>query len=263
MKDTGAKRSMNQKELSEHHEIVLKALNEVDQIFRNNDIEYYLIEGSCLGAVRHQGIIPWDDDVDIGINLRDKEKASKFIECSISKEYTWIDRRTDESFPRFFGKILHNGRGCIDVFPLVKTSNNVILRRIHWIDRKVWNKIYKAKLNYANHVETRNNKEKAKVAVAKIVSLPFSIQMVVNHMGRIENRYEETNNNYFFNLYGSYPGRRELIKSEWIGKGKRVKFGDGLYPVFENTHEYLTNLYGDYMTPPPENERKLHHEETF
>ncbi len=255
---------MTSEELEIHHKIARKALEEIDKIFRDNNIEYFLIEGSALGAVRHNDIIPWDDDIDIGVFLKDKDRAYKLIEEGISSEFRWNDRSINEDHPRFFGKITHKERGCIDVFVLIKTSNNSFGRRIHWIERKIFNKLYKAKLNYANSIEKRNMIEMGKVLFAKIISYPFSKSYIVNRMKRIEYRYECLSNNcYYVNLYGSYPLKRELIKTKWIGKGKKTKFGDGLYPVFANSHEYLKNLYGDYMIPPPENMRVLRHDETF
>lgn len=251
-------------ELEKQHEMALIALNELDTLFQQNGIEYYLIEGSALGAIRHHNIIPWDDDIDIGIFLKDRDKASEILEKGMSKGFTWIDRRTVQNHPRFFGKIIHNGRGCIDIFPLIKTSNNSFCRKMHWIERKIYNKLYKAKLNYANQFEVRNFKERLKVYFAKAISNMFSMEKIIRKMKSVETRYESLqNNNYYINLYGSYTLKRELIKTDWIGKGTLKTFGNTLYPVFEDTDSYLKNLYGDYMTPPTKDKRLLRHDELF
>ena len=65
--------------LREHQLDALRALIEVDKIFKENGIKYILVAGSALGAVRHKGFIPWDDDIDIAILYRDKDKAYQLL----------------------------------------------------------------------------------------------------------------------------------------------------------------------------------------
>ena len=255
---------MSELNLEEHHKWCLEALRQLDKIFQDNHIPYYLIEGSALGAIRHSNIIPWDDDIDIGIYLKDRDRVSELLEKKLSSSFKWMDRRTVENHPRFFGKIVHNGQGCIDVFPLIKTSDRSIGRLIHWADRKIINKLYKAKINYANQVELKNIIGKLKTIGVRAISIFFSKKYVIQRMKNIEYKYEnKEHNKYYFNLYGSYSQNKEIIKSEWIGEEYRISFGTGSYPIFKNYDMYLANLYGDYMTPPPEHQRGRHHEETF
>lgn len=248
----------------DHHKWCMIALKELNLIFTKNQIKYYLIEGSALGAVRHNSIIPWDDDIDIGIFLKDQEKVSLLLAKELSERFKWIDTRTDGSYPRFFGKIVHEGRGCIDVFPLIKTSSKKSGRRVQWVNRKILFKLYKAKLKYVNSMEIVGYKEKIKVIIARIISCFLRLETIINLVQKNEAMYEKQDFNfYYINLYGSYSLEKEIIKKEWIGEGKKVLFGGMLYPVFSDTHDYLSNLYGDYMTPPPIRERTFRHEEEF
>ena len=254
----------DQFDLKDHHKWVLKALKLVDSLFAENGIRYYLIEGSALGAIRHHGIIPWDDDVDIGIYLQDMERVSTLLRDSLPDDYSWIDRKTDENYPRFFGKILHQGRGCIDVFPLIKTSDKGVERKIQWIIRKVCFKLYKAKVHYVGPIDRKNLAGRLKLLLSSVLSKLFSKECIVRMARKNEKRFENNiGNKYYINLYGAYSNEKELIQSAWISGGKKVPFGDGEYPVFKNTHEYLTHLYGDYMTPPPIDKRTPSHEEFF
>lgn len=134
--------STDEFDLKTHHVWVMKALQMVDKILSENNIPYYLIEGSALGAVRHKGIIPWDDDVDIGIFLKDRDTVSKLFKNLISGDFKWIDKENDDNYPRFFGKIIHNGRGCIDVFPLIKTGESLSEIKKQWTRRKILFKLY-------------------------------------------------------------------------------------------------------------------------
>lgn len=251
-------------DLEIHHKIVLQALEELDEIFKANGIQYYLIEGSALGAVRHQGIIPWDDDVDIGIFLKDRDRVSELLKKGLSSSFQWLDIRTEKKHPRFFGKIVHAGRGCIDVFPLIKTSEIESKRKIQWMKRKVFFKLYKAKLDYTNYMEVRNKKERFKVILAKIVSIFFSKSFILKMNKKNEYKYENSSDcKYYINLYGAYSSEKELIDKRWIGNGRLTKFGNKDYPIFQDTHSYLSHLYGNYMTPPPIDKRSPHHDEIF
>ncbi|MCR5670852.1 MAG: LicD family protein [Butyrivibrio sp.] len=255
---------MNELELKEHHLYVKKALREVADILEAEHIPFFLIEGSALGAVREHDIIPWDDDVDLGVFLKDRDKVANLLKNGLSGEFTWKDMNTSDNYPRFFGKVLHEGFGCIDVFPLVKMPNNSYKRKLMWTERKVLFKLYKAHIGYSNSKENASLGGKIKLAFANVFSRFVSKKSLLRKKARMENRYESrTDNVYYSNLYGAYKLERELIKAEWIGDGVDQTFGDHTYKVFKDYDSYLRNLYGEYMTPLPPSERIVRHDEKF
>lgn len=249
-------------ELRRHQLEAVEALKEVDRIFKKNNIDYYLLAGSVLGAVRHKGFIPWDDDIDVGILWKDKDKAIEALK-EIPEPYEWVHRSIDRSFPRMYGKVLKERRGLVDVFVLVKTSDNALKRRIQWVGRKILFKLYKSKISYINPNELRNINERVKLRMAQVVSKFFSMDAIEKAVERNEARYENQSVEYYINLYSPYSMNKELIRADWLSPKGSVFFEGSEYPTVNDPNSYLTHLYGNYMVLPDENERVATHEELF
>lgn len=250
--------------LREHQLAAFKALQDVDRIFRENGVRYFILAGTTLGAVRHGGFIPWDDDIDIGIFPEDKARVSQLLENELSSDFKWADRRVVKNFPRIYGKVLHKGRGCVDVFVLAKTSNRPIGRRFHWILRKLLTKLYKVKIGYENIGNIGENQHKFSVLVALVLVKIIPMKAINLLERQVETRYSKlANNEYYLNVYSPYSLERELIQSKWLTEPTMLQFEDGMFPAPNDPHSYLTHLYGDYMTPPPESERQAIHVELF
>lgn len=258
---------MNEEEksyLDEKHELAFAALVELDKIFKKNGIEYFLLAGSVLGAVRHGGFIPWDDDIDIGIYYKDRKRVSEVLSRELPEKFRYVDRYIDPTFPRLYGKILADKAGCVDVFLLVKTSNKKIERKRQWASRKVLFKLYKAKLGYSNANENRSLTEKCKVAAAKVVSLPISKKRVEKLIDRNESRFESVpGQQYYLNLYSAYSMEKEMIDSKWLQPAGEVTFNGIAFPSVNDTDAYLRHLYGNYKKLPPREKRHPGHEEEF
>lgn len=257
---------MNNNDLRKHQLIAFKALKDIDSIFKENGIKYFLLAGSLLGAIRHKGFIPWDDDIDIGIFQEDKEKAYTLLRRKMSEEFTWVDCDNTFNFPRFFGKVLHQGKGCVDVFVLVKTSNHKIGRAIQWMRRKYYFKLYKGKINYANKKEKSNIIKRIIVKIFRFLSQFYSKNKIINMNCKNEAKYNFLENNMFYlNIYSAYSLEKELIKSVWLEKNTLVTFENEEFPTLLDPHDYLEHLYGkDYMQPPKNiKARQLRHDENF
>lgn len=251
-------------DIVEHQNAAYEALLELDRILKKNNIQYYLLAGSVLGAVRHGGFIPWDDDIDVGIKVEDYERASHAIQQELSETYTWIDKSCSTSYPRLYGKILHDSLGCIDVFKLVKTSNNPKERTRQWRYRKIFFKLYKAKVGYAHKNEKLGLKNSIKLFFSKIISCFIPMETLNRMIDNNEKKYQEiSDNDYYINLYSIYSLEKELIKSEWLEQPGEVQFNAEKFSTVGNTDDYLKHLYGDYMKLPPVEERKARHSEEF
>lgn len=249
---------------NEFQRIAFDALQELDRIFSRNGIKYVLLAGSTLGAVRHKGFIPWDDDIDVGIMLEDRDKAYRLLKDNLSEKYQWADRNVNEHWPRLYGKILYNGYGCVDVFTVIKTSDNAIARQIQWINRKILFKIYKQKKAYVHSDEMRNGVEKAKVFLTKCISRVIPQKMVLTLIEKNEALFQKsTNNRFYLNLYSPYTLEKELILAEWINTTSFVTFEGKKFPTVCDTDAYLSHLYGEYMILPDEKDRVARHGERF
>lgn len=252
--------------LASHQETAFQALCEIDKILNEKGITYYIIAGTTLGAVRHKGFIPWDDDIDIAIHREDMHTVALLLQKYLSDKYFYDDCYVNPKFPRLYGKVLDkdNGYGCVDVFPLVKTSNNILKRKIQWYSRKVSFKLYKAKIGYANKNEVQGIVEYCKLATAKFLSLFFTKNKIMKMIEKNETRYESfSDNEYYVVLYGAHSMQNETIRTEWLKPQSMVEFQGHYFPTVGNVDAYLTNMYGDYMTPVRTEKNTLRHDETF
>lgn len=134
-----SKKTLSSNELKAIHSLELEALTVIDQICRRHSIKYTLIDGSLLGAIRHNGFIPWDDDVDIAMLRDDLEKFKLICKTELPSKYFYQDMSTDPEYLYLFDKIRINNtlfkesylaeyninHGVfIDIFPVDNVSDN-------------------------------------------------------------------------------------------------------------------------------------------
>lgn len=253
-------------DLASHQKSALQALCEIDKICKDNDITYYIIAGTTLGAVRHKGFIPWDDDIDIAIYRKDVHIVASLLQKHLSDKYYYDDCYINPSFPRLYGKVIDkdSGYGCVDIFPLIKTTDNVLGRKFQWYLRKVIFKLYKAKIGYINKNEKKGIVNYCKLATVKLLSLLFTKGKIMNMVEKNETRYEQLDNNEnYVVLYGAHSMQNETIRADWLEPKSTIEFEGHYFPTIGNIDTYLTNMYGDYMTPIRTEKQTFRHDETF
>ena len=244
--------------LVEHQKQSLKAMVLLDDILKRNNIDYFLLAGSALGAVRHKGMIPWDDDIDVGVKYEDIDKLENILLKEPLGDFRYISINNDPTYPRLHAKILYNGHCCIDIFPLVKVSDNKYVRKMQWIIRKITWKIYSRKVGY------RHKDEKGLwVFVSRILALLLSKKMVL-HISDLNCRaFLKRKTKYYINMFSIYSMNKELIPTKCVENPQQIEFDGETFTTLGYLDEYLTNLYGDYMTPVPPKDRVSTHVETF
>lgn len=244
--------------LAEHQEKAFEALKELRSLLDENGIGYYLLAGSALGAVRHKGFIPWDDDIDLGILYQDIPRLEELLLEKPIPGFRFVCNRNDPAYPRLYGKILYNGYGCIDLFPLVRISDNRLVRRLQWITRKITWKVYSRKVGYLHEKE-----KPVWVFVSRILSLLMTKKLVLRISDMNCRLCMNRDTAYFINMFSIYSMKREMIPSKCVKHPQIVMFQGEPFQTLGYLDEYLTNLYGDYMTPVPPKERVATHVETF
>lgn len=247
---------MNDQELRTHQLKAVEAMKEVDRFCREENIRYFMIAGSTLGAVRHKGFIPWDDDIDIAMTM---DQYARFVEKApgaIRPPYQWKHTTVDDSFPTLTGKILYgDDEPLITVFPLVKLSDDPLKRKIQWAKRKIFSPIWQRKVGYRLPKEQMNLKQRVSVMGSALLSLFLPKKTVLNILRKNETRYEDQDVVWCCNLYSKYSLEKESIRLSWTRELIRAPFEDTEFPIVKEYDAYLTHLYGDYMTPPSEKER--------
>ncbi|MBR6690024.1 MAG: LicD family protein [Bacilli bacterium] len=257
------------KELRELQKIDLIILKEIDKICKKHNIRYYLGEGTLLGAIRHQGFIPWDDDIDILMPRKDYEKFLKIAPKSISKNYEIQHSTTVDNYWSPFIKVRylkecffkqqhiahltnHNGP-LIDIFPLDNVpQKDSFKQKIQAMTIK----LNRGMLSYK--LKTRIPK-KWKGYIVRFLSKFISVKRIHKNLDKTFKKYNNSKNKYIVNLASYYSYKKQTVPKEWYGKPRMVKFENLILPIPKESEKLLTSIYGDYMQLPPEEKRVIKH----
>ncbi len=260
LKTLSLKSGSNDFDLRAHQLEAVAALKEIDRISRKYRIPYFLIAGSALGAIRHHGVIPWDDDIDIGMTPKQYDRFRAVVQRELSKEYQWQHTDSVPHFPRLSGNILNKeNEPLITVFPIVPMGNSKVEKKLQWTVRKVWSPVYQ--LKSGNRKKNPSFKKRFAYAVGNVLGLFVTEKSVLHLLRKNERKYVNKKTAWSVNLYSKYSMEKEMIRNDWIRHLVRVEFEGGMYPVFRDYDAYLTHLYGDYMTPPPPEARCPAHDD--
>ena len=234
-----------------------------------NNLRYYMLGGSMLGAIRHGGFIPWDDDIDVGMPRKDYERFLELTEGKIVDHYTsesYHSGNKDYVFP--FAKLYDTGTTLIeskripvkrgvymDIFPLDGASFDERYQKAYRKFR-LWKNLLSVMT--ADVEENRNRKINLAIRLARVI--PFHTLIVKRLLYLIDNFCKTIDFDHadtVANLVGSRKSK-ELLDKEIFGTPALYKFEDIFLYGPELYERYLTELIGDWRTLPPEDQRNGH-----
>lgn len=255
-------KEINSEELKQ---IQIGLINEFDKICRENNLKYSAGGGTLLGAVRHKGFIPWDDDIDIVMLRDDYEKllSLKFENDNYAvkshrycKDYYYpfakmIDKRTvllEKNRPE-------NTMGVyIDIFPLdyVKENDNKFQK-----DMKKELKMKKfldhltsdPKYNYSNNIKFVFKR------LAHLLFDPFRRTI----LDSVDKKHIQDNGKYCINFVYNFRGAKQLVESKIWDELEYIDFENTKILCFKDYDAFLSALYDDYMKLPPKEKQIAHH----
>lgn len=265
------------KSLSHLSELQLAELNvfkSFDKICKKYDILYYVTGGSMLGAVRHHGFIPWDDDMDVCMPREEYNKfvshvdelpQSMYLSYFDTPGHIWLVPRVIDKETRFY---LNNAQdkkeigAWLDILILDGIPKPIIQRT--WLKMRylVARMLYQFS-NFSTavnlHREGRPWYEYALINFAK----HSHIEKVLNPKW-CGHFYDKVCKSYRFDdcddvcaLSGALQFK-EVFPKEWLGEGVMMEFEDVIVKAYTEWDKFLTFIYGDYMTPPPLDKRNKH-----
>ena len=245
----------------------LDILNYVDLFCKENNIQYSLAFGTLLGAIRHQGMIPWDDDIDICMLrpdydrfVREFEDPSGIYECLAfekDKNFIWPFAKVSDCRTLVVeqGRYVDKFRGLgvnIDVFP-VDATHATDLSQLKRQRRLSLIRSYKMRYLSRNRSLMKNLALLTLRGVLSVIPIKTIVGKMIANAKKI--KYEDS---CYVEMILGYEYEKPLPK-EVFEKTNLKQFEDAEYPVPIHYHTLLEHLYGDYMKPPPENQRIGHH----
>ena len=251
------------------HKNALDIAKDFDNYCKKNNLKYYMIGGTFLGSIRHKGFIPWDDDMDIAMPREDYEE---FLKKYPQDKYLILNYKTHPEYKYYISKlcskkyVIKEKTGntvnlFVDIFPIDGMPNNKLLKKIHCL-RILYHRM---KLSFFyNDTIDKNKKRKfyEKILIVLATRIPF--KKLINpskekyKIDKLLMKYSFYKSNYSGTIMGAYR-EREIVKTKLFGQPTLYKFEDTKLYGPERFDEYLTHIYGDYMSLPPKEKQICGH----
>ncbi len=247
--------------------IQLELLCEVRRVCEVANIHYNIIAGTLLGAIRHGGYIPWDDDSDVAFLREEYEKFRDACEEHLNHDlYYFQDYRNTPGYRWGYGKLRKKGtifqrehqehmpydQGiCIDLFPMDKIPENLTLRKIH-----IFHCYCIRKLLWSAVGQYTDSRRYVRVWYKIISKIPM--KLIIGHMGRFIRRTNRRKSDKVRILTIPMPRWKVGYSRSWYTQSKLYEFEGEIFQGIGEAHTYLTFAYGNYMKLPPESKRKTH-----
>lgn len=268
---------MDDKELTlgEIQEKSVKILYALDSICRQEGIKYFLAYGTLLGAVRHDGFIPWDDDIDVMMPRKDYERFEEYCKNNSEELYplALFSQETESRYPYVIDRFCDTrysikrddekdcGMGLfVDIYPLDGMGNNIneaieIERRAHPLSSMFCQSSKK-------YIRIGKTKKKRKI-IARYMKFIYAKLRGKYYFGKklaaISKQYSYDDSDYVGCVVWRTYDERDIYKKEWVDELIEHKFEEKMLMIPKHYDSILSKVYGDYMTLPQAEKRVPHH----
>ena len=236
---------------------ILEIMMYIDEFCKNNDIDYCLMGGSALGAKRHGGFIPWDDDLDIFMTPDNYEKFRSLFNKKGDKEQFYLQEWGARDGMVTISKLRMNGTTYIESSLKDKDMHHGIFVDIFILHNCPKSKIAKRwQFLWAKYVITKGlanrgyNRRKGFLGfLVKLLRL-FPKNMLIKFGLKQVYKYRNENTDELCNFLGKAVYSNAIYKREWFEPTVYANFEKVQLKIPENLHDFLSFRFGDYMTPP-------------
>ncbi len=253
--------------LDKLHSVEMEILDEIDKICKENNINYFLTGGSMLGAIRHGGFIPWDDDMDIGMAREDYDRFIEVYNKNPNPKYYLDCFENNKKYYLPFAKLkknntifleeaakhvqLHKGI-FVDIIPFenAKKEDSFSQKLQAVIVRTITETMF-----YKNKI---GKKESYRHPIADRILGIFPATWLMRIQSKFMKMHKDNNSKYLVALAGTYGYKKETNPREFYLPTKDIQFEDRVYCGMNMPDKYLSRIFGDYMTPPPVEKRVNH-----
>lgn len=252
-------------EMTAHQALLLEMLKDFDAVCHKHGIRYQLFAGTALGAVRHHGFIPWDDDLDVILMRSEYDRFFAEAAEDFDPEIYYVQQENGAHWPMQFSKLRRNDTACIekyhpkdplthqgvyiDIFPCDNLSDRPLMRKLQFAASKV----VIARSLYQRGYVTDSMTKKIVMRLSRIAPIEALHRFAMNR--------EDTGSQMVHSFFGaSSRYERSIYRREWLTETVPAPFEDGIFPISAYSDELLTCLYGEWRKIPPQEERacKVH-----
>lgn len=250
-----------QKKLNDHQLVLMELWREFDRICRKHRIQYMLFAGSALGAIRHGGIIPWDDDLDVVMLRKEYERFLAVAPAELDETRFLLQGEFSDHWPMFFSKMRRKNTACMeryipkdpmthqgiymDIFPCDNLYDNPIMRKMQFLVSKI---VIAKSLNLRGYVSD-NIAKRLFMAMSSIIP-DAALRRFVQYRDGEDSQRVHT----FFGGGSCYD--KNVFPRSWFQETIAVPFEMETAPVSVYCHEMMTEIYGDYRRFPTERARR-------
>lgn len=241
------------KSLLELQDKLFEAISEFDRFCTEAGCEYSLMCGTLLGAVRHKGFIPWDDDVDIVMFREEYERFRKHCKTSNTMGNAYLDE-TDTWVPRI--RIDKRKEVFVDIFILDKTAPDENEQKKTLLKLKLLQGMMKKDIEYKRY----SFKNKILVFGTHVIGLPFSFEWKYKRYHELAQRYNNTEGDKYYIADGAFSVISIIWNKDEFSTFSRSPFREKEFMITDQYESVLMKLYGPtYMQLPPEEDRVPKH----
>lgn len=258
--------------------IIVDIMRELHQICEENNLRYFCCGGTAIGCVRHRGLIPWDDDIDVSMPRPDYDRLIEVCRNRDMGKYKLIIPEETPDYPLPFMKLINRETSLIerantpchlglfvDIFPLDGTSDDIETATAFKLNyNRVWHKLEACSCytSFMEHISLLGKPKEWGRFVTKTIAYfmrSHMRNMLFHKLDAICRTYDYNTSKNVIVYAGSYNEREIMPKSFCDGAPILMPFEDIMVYMPCGYDEYLTRIYGDYMKMPPKDKQVSHH----
>lgn len=257
---------MDNPKLAKLRALEVKIALEIQRVCDKNGLRCFLVYGTLLGAVRHGGFIPWDDDMDMGMLRADYEKFAEACKTDLGPEFLWQSWDNDQSYPFPAGKVRLKGTHTqekfsldgvedgiyVDVFPYDAVSDVAWKRRVQGWWHYYGKRLLWMKKGYGRCIRDESFTQRLRydftMALVRFIPYDWLRRRVARELTRYNGQHTRQVASY----------EKYAIDREWVDDLIPLSFEGEQFRAIRAYDADLRNIYGNYMELPPESERFCH-----